>query len=286
MILDGHIHNGLGEVKREDFLAKTNAAGISGGTLLSISPNMFRKNGESISAEKRLDNLFEWAGAEENYYPFFWINPMEADALDQVKLANSYGVKGFKVIHSGFYPGDEKPMEVYRAIAKSGKPMLFHSGILWDGMASAKFNRPGEFEALLEVEGLRFALAHVSWPWFDECIAVYGKFLNAYHNRKDLSVEMFIDVTPGTPPIYREEVLTKLFTVGYDIENNIFFGVDCSTNDYGSKYASEWIRRDNWIYEKLNLSKEIQERVYQKNLQRFIGVTDETVTKTIPVPGE
>jgi predicted TIM-barrel fold metal-dependent hydrolase len=285
MILDGHIHIRPGEVEKEEFLSKLHETGISGGTLISISPDLFRKGGENISAEKRLDNLFEWAGSGGNLYPFFWINPMESDALDQVKLANSYGVKGFKVIHSGYYPGDDRPLEVYRAIARSGKPMLFHSGILWDGMASAKFNRPGEFEALLEVEGLRFALAHVSWPWFDECIAVYGKFLNAYHLRKELSVEMFIDITPGTPPIYREEVLTKLFTVGYDVENNIIFGVDSNTNNYNSSWAGEWIRRDNRIYDKLGLSKEVREKVYYRNLQRFVGVTDETVTKTVVVPG-
>lgn len=286
MILDGHIHIGTGEVNREDFLTRLNAAGIKGGTLISISPNMFRENGKSYTAKERLDNLFAWAGSEENLYPFFWINPMEEDALDQVKLANSYGVKGFKVIHSGYYPGDPKALEVYRAIAKSEKPMLFHSGILWDGMNSGKYNRPVEFEALLEVEGLRFALAHVSWPWFDECIAVYGKFLSAYNIRKDLSVEMFIDVTPGTPPIYRKEVLTKLFTVGYDIENNIFFGVDSNTNDYNSKWASDWAERDRSIYQELNLSSETMEQVYYKNLQRFVGVSNEKITKATLKSGE
>ena len=75
--------------------------------------------------------------------------------------------------------------------------------------------------------GLRFALAHVSWPWVDECLAVYGKFLNALTRRRELSVEMFIDTTPGTPRIYRQEVLTKLMTIGYDVEHNILFGTDC-----------------------------------------------------------
>ena len=286
MILDGHIHIEPGKVKREEFLTRLHSAGVSGGTLISISPDRFRQGERNLSARERLDNLFEWAGSGENLFPFFWIDPMEEDALDQVKLANSYGVKGFKVICSGFYPGDEKAMKVYRAIAGSGKPILFHSGILWDGMASARFNRPGEFEALLEVEGLKFTLAHVSWPWFDECIAVYGKFLSAYDLRRDLSVEMFVDVTPGTPQIYREEVLTKLFTVGYDIENNIIFGADSNANDYNRKWTSEWIRRDNWIYEKLELSRETVDKIYSDNLKRFVGVSDKIVSKTPMKSGE
>lgn len=75
---------------------------------------------------------------------------------------------------------------------------------------SSQYNRPSEFEPLLEINGLKFSLAHISWPWCDELIAVYGKFLNAYAGNPDHSVEMFIDITPGTPPIYRQEVLTKL----------------------------------------------------------------------------
>ena len=49
---------------------------------------------------------------------------------------------------------------------------------------------------------------------------------------KDLSVEMFIDTTLGTPVIYRNEVLTKLLTVGYDVLDNIIFGTNCNTSEY------------------------------------------------------
>ena len=74
---------------------------------------------------------------------------------------------------------------------------------MWDGKPSGPYNRPVGFESLLEVQGLRFCMAHVSWPWCDELVAVYGKVLNGYTNRRDLTVEMFVDITPGTPPIYR-----------------------------------------------------------------------------------
>ncbi len=62
-------------------------------------------------------------------------------------------------------------------------------------------------------------MGHCSWPWYDECIALYGKFLNALE--KDGAPEMFFDLTPGTPVIYRRDLLTKLFTVGYDVPDNI-----------------------------------------------------------------
>ena len=63
-------------------------------------------------------------------------------------------------------------MEVFRTISQADRPILFHSGILWDGKPSGPYNHPAGFESLLEVDGLRFCLAHISWPWCDELIAV------------------------------------------------------------------------------------------------------------------
>ena len=116
-------------------------------------------------------------------------------------------------------------------------------------------------------------MAHISWPWCDELIAVYGKYQNCRATRPDLSVELFIDNTPGTPPIYREDALMRLFKVGYDIENNIFFGTDGCANDYDSARARELIKRDNDIYSKLGLTEEVVNKIYQRNIRRFLGVS-------------
>ena len=286
MTLDGHIHINEGKVNKNDFAGKLKAGGIDGGVILSLPPSSFIHSGKTYTACERLDNLFIWAGSCPNLYPFFWIDPTEEDADEQVDMAVKLGVCGFKVICNHFYPGDSHAVEIYKIIAGVGKPILFHSGILWDGQNSSKYNRPAEFEALLDVDGLKFALAHVSWPWCEENIAVYGKFLNAYTGRPDLSVEMFIDITPGTPPVYRNEVLTKLFTIGYDVANNIIFGTDCIVNDYNYKGAQEWIERDNQIYNGLNLDKEVQEGIYSENLKRFLGISTSKVQKKILRQGE
>ena len=271
MILDGHIHIGEGTVNAGNLHEYLKKAGIDGGVLLSLSPNSFNFTKLIHTSQERLDNLFSWVGNESNIYPFYWIDPMEEDAAEQVHLADKYGVSGFKIICNSFYPGNETAMKVYREIAGTGKPILFHSGILWDGRASSKYNRPCEFEDLLEIDGLKFALAHVSWPWYDENIAVYGKFLSAYTMRPELSVEMFIDLTPGTPPIYRQEVLTKLLTVGYAIDKNIFFGTDCMANNYDASWAKEWIERDKVIYGSLGVDDHVVQNIFSANLKRFLG---------------
>jgi predicted TIM-barrel fold metal-dependent hydrolase len=270
MVYDGHIHIGRGDPDRAGMKAKMHKAGVAGGVLLSLPPAAFYPNGLAETKEERLDNLFEWVGGDPDLFPFYWIDPLEEDAIAQVAYACGRGVLGFKIICSRFYPGDMKAMEVYRSIAANGRPILFHSGILWDGQPSSQFNRPVGFEPLVEIKGLRFALAHISWPWCDENIAVYGKVQHSLAHRADLSAEMFIDTTPGTPPIYREEALTKLFTVGYPVAGNVIFGSDSMANDYGSEWTAEWLGRDRKVYDKLGLDKEVVDKIHGRNLLRFI----------------
>jgi predicted TIM-barrel fold metal-dependent hydrolase len=218
-----------------------------------------------------LENVLAWCAGEQDVHPFYWIDPLETDALRQVDLALSSGVAGFKVICDHFYPGDVAALRTFRAIAEAGKPILFHSGILWDGKPSSHYSRPVAFEALLRVEGLRFALAHISWPWVDECIALYGKLASA-RRENSAAVEMYIDTTPGTPPIYRREALTKLFTVGYDVARNVFFGSDGMTPGYGSSYAEGWINRDRDILTDIGIDAAVQAAVFGGNLRRFVGL--------------
>ena len=273
MLLDGHIHIEEGPVNRDHFQKNLAQAGFAGGIVISISPRCFGTHSRTYSNRERLDNLLAWTGGNPRLYPFYWIDPTEEDAAEQVDLAESLGVRGYKVICCHHYPGDPRAMPIYHKIARAGKPILFHSGILWDGQPSAKYNRPGEFEALLDVDHLRFSLAHISWPWIDENIAVYGKFINACSIRPNLSVEMFIDMTPGTPPIYRQEALTKLFRVGYDVENNLIFGVDSNTVSYNHEYARAWLQRDYAILDGLGVGEPVRNKVYGENLDRFISAS-------------
>jgi len=271
MILDGHIHIMDGPARPEAFHEKLEEAGVAGGVVISLPPAAFPAVAQPRPFAERLDHLFAWVEGRETLYPFFWIDPLEDDAFEQVRAAAERGVSGFKVICNHFHAYEERPMDVFRAVAAAGRPILFHSGILWDAQDSSRYNRPAEFECLLEVPGLRFALAHISWPWCDEAIAVYGKFLNARRRRPDLSAEMFIDTTPGTPILYRREVLTRLYTIGYDVARNVFFGSDCLTGAYAPDTVREWIERDTMILREIGVAREAVDAAFGGNLRRFLG---------------
>jgi predicted TIM-barrel fold metal-dependent hydrolase len=159
-------------------------------------------------------------------------------------------------------------MQVWERIAKTNKPILFHSGILYGNGPWSQFNRPVGFEPLMEIPKLRYAMAHVSWPWCDECLAVYG-FWQSRKNRGTTSAEMFIDTTPGTPRIYRREVFSKIYSIGYDIENNLIFGTDCNSN-YSSEYAKQILAMDKDALDNAGVSAEQREKYYSKNMLRFL----------------
>lgn len=275
MVLDCHIHIGARMDEPEIFARKRAEAGVSGGLLFSAYPASFdNRKAQPGEAEARLNQLLRYTEGQKNLYPFFFIDPTEEDALEQVDRAAAAGVAGFKAVCTHYYPQDGRAMEVWTRIARCGKPLLLHSGILYNDGPSAGYNRPGNFEHLFYIDGLRFALAHISWPWVDELIAVYGKwnFLRFGDPSSRVSAEMFIDITPGTPPIYREEALTKLLTVGYPaLPGHILFGTD-GESCYDSAYAAAIIRRDREIYRKLGVPEEVQDGIFCGNLQKFLGI--------------
>ena len=272
MILDGHVHLYEAEGDRGDLVKRMRAAGVDGGVVISLPPACFPWVARATPNARRLANVLRWCEASPKLHPFYWIDPLEKDALRQVAQAVRQGVHGFKIICNRHAPGHPRALPVYRAIAAAGRPILFHSGILWDGEPSSMFNRPVEFEPLLEVPRLRFALAHISWPWCDECLAVYGKFLHARHKRGEACAEMFIDLTPGTPRIYRTEALRRLFTIGNIEPHHVIFGSDCSANAYGHASVRDLVGRDRAVYRRLKLPRAAVGCVFGASLQRLLSV--------------
>ena len=276
MRIDCHIHTRPdfrymigGKFDQKAFLADLRAANMDGGCIYSLSPTSYPE----IPAEERMQYALDVCEGCDTLFPFFWIDPLEKDALQQVDLAVEKGFAAFKMIPTTYRVDCPEAMAVLGKIAETGKPVMFHSGICWDGIQSGENNKPVIYEAMLKIPRLRFCLAHVSWPWYDECIALYGKMQYAYRKNPETTCEMFIDVTPGTPVPYREEVFRHLL-LSYDMRNKLMFGSDCNTGDYAVEPCLGWQRIDDALYEKY-VSGDVEDfkaRVYGGNLLRFLGI--------------
>ena len=275
MRLDCHVHTRptserYGDIEHFNhklFMDDLKSAGLDGAAVYSLSPKMFPE----YSLEYRMNAALEVCKVSENLFPFFWIDPLSDGAVEQVELAVKKGFDAFKMIPTFYRIDDDKPMAVIEKIASVGKPVMFHSGICFDGEKSSHNLRPCDFEALIKVQNLKFCLAHISWPWTEECIALFGKFRSA-KRRYSLSSEMFIDVTPGTPELCRDEVFRHLLLI-YNMRDNLMFGSDCNTGKYEIGHSLKWQNIDDALYEKYITEEAVdfKEHVYYKNLLRFLG---------------
>lgn len=280
-IIDMHIHAWGTKPEPDKLISKMEEAGVWGGCVMSYRA----KESDSVkglSFEERVGEALAWTkGYEDRLFPVVWIDPREENLCENIKKAVKKGICGFKIICNDFYVYEDECMKALHTIAEVDVPVFFHSGILWDGTDSSKHNRPVHWEVLSKIPGLRFSLGHCSWPWIDECFAVYGQFLNAKGHGDP--AEMFFDTTPGTPAIYRKDLYAKLFTGGYDTGYNVMFGSDCFAHDYKPAWAKKWLEIDGALLREFGVSAEIIENYYYHNVLRFLGKTG-PVEHAIPVP--
>ena len=82
---------------------------------------------------------------------------------------------------------------------------------------------------------------------------------------------MFIDTTPGTPQIYRKEVFSKIYGIGYNqIAEHLIFGTDCN-NKYSPDYAKKILAMDKEALDNAGVDPEQREKYYSKNMLRFLN---------------
>jgi predicted TIM-barrel fold metal-dependent hydrolase len=269
-IFDLHLH-AFGEKENpNELLNRLNQTGIYGACVFSNRSDRYNKK-TGTSFNERLKETLTYAKAyPDRFFPVMWIHPYEENIISNIHKAVESGVVAFKIICGDFYIYEDRCLEVLQEIANLNKPVIFHTGILWEGEPNSEFSRPVHFEAMLKVKNLRFSMGHCSWPWIDECLAVYGKFQSA--KTFGCTSEMFLDLTPGTPEIYRKELFYKIFNIGYDVKDNVMFGTDCVADDYNVDYAKSIISTDTKILTELGVDKETQQKLFSTNIMRFLGL--------------
>ena len=279
--LDMHIHAANTAPNPEGLLQRMETAGIYGGCIFSNRPEQgYGSRGTSF--DERLNEVLAWTkGYEGRLFPVMWIHPYEDGIMENIHKAAEQGIAAFKVCCYDFYVYEDQSMKVNAAIAALNKPIIYHTGIDWSGTPNSQYSKPLAWEPLLDIPNLRFSMGHCSWPWHDECLSLYGKFLHALTLNPNRA-EMFFDITPGTPRIYREELLTKLMTIGYDVPDNILFGTDGSAHKYNADWTKQWLDVDGEIFDRLHVDEEIRQKIYYDNVLRFLGLTEKTFTHISP----
>lgn len=304
-IYDAHMHiGGSAEPAPEKLLEDLHKAGIYGGSVISIDPE-----DPGFTYAERVRNLQQWTqGYENRLFPVAWIHPDEKDVFDKVRELSDMGVVAFKFIPTNYYVYDQRPLEVFSLIEELGKPIIFHSGILYDFSESINVNKPANWECFLRFKNIRFSMGHCAHPWSDECLMLYGKFdWIKYHTEcaakglptiyknydwvqqhlihgpesegtadEDSDVigyqvpKLYLDTTPGAHGQFRRDLLTNIYSMSPDCQQ-VFFGSDHYVEDYHPKIVAHWLKEEKELFNSLGASKTFFRRMYQDNYLEFIG---------------
>jgi len=192
-IVDGHIHM-RADADPAAALKLMDERGID--RMIVISPN------ERTSLEKTRENLLIaqrfCATAPDRLTGLAWVEPTIPGIADLAKEALAdWEFVGIKIIPDHWYAYEERIEPFWEAMNELEARILFHTGILYGYEDGSRFNRPVYLEKLVNYPKIRFAMAHISWPWCEECLAVMGRF-KAANDYKTEGWQSYIDITPGS----------------------------------------------------------------------------------------
>jgi predicted TIM-barrel fold metal-dependent hydrolase len=275
MIIDCHVHS-AGTETADSILRAMDFAEVDKICLFSpyaSAEGSVFSGGIFGADEEGMNRAIDWLGeivaqAPDRIIGFAWIDAQWPSALQALERAVDLGICGVKSIPNHWYPTDDCALALFARMEQMGLPGIFHSGILFGFGDSSRFCRPAFYEALINTPSVKFALSHIGWPWVDECLAVAGRF-RAATGDADREMQMFIDLTPGTPRIWRAESLRKALV--YLGDGALIYGSDLYPADDAERLLAS-VRRDQTIFrEELGLSAEAIERIMSGNLLSMLS---------------
>nr|WP_223252643.1 amidohydrolase family protein [Paracoccus mutanolyticus] len=195
--------------------------------------------------------------------PFASIDPARGrmGAREARRLIADHGIRGFKFhpTMQGFYPNDRTAYPLYEAIAEAGLPALFHTGQTGVGAGMRggngmrlKYSNPMHLDDVaVDFPDMPIVLAHPSFPWQDEALAV------ATHKPN-----VWIDLS-GWRPKYFPPILVRYADTL--LRDRVLFG-------------SDWpmIAPELWLeeFEALPIKPENRPGILKGNAARLLGLKE------------
>ncbi len=253
-IVDCHVHV-RGEVQDPaEVLKAMDENGVD--RMIVISPaerKSLQRTRENLEMTRR---LFEFA--PDRLSGLARVEPTIPGMRDLARRAlTEMGFVGIKIIPDHWYACEERLEPFWEAMNELGASILFHTGILYGFDDGSRFCKPLYLEKLLHYPRIRFSMAHISWPWCDECLAVMGR-MRAGRDYDEDRWQSYIDITPGPPPYIRKQAFANaLDFVG---PQRMLLGTDGSVPgdlSHQKRNLDSYLR----IFDELDLEKAVRARV-------------------------
>jgi predicted TIM-barrel fold metal-dependent hydrolase len=196
--------------------------------------------------------------------PFGSVDPWKgrAGVRQARRLIEEYGVRGFKFHPSvqGFFPNDRMAYPLYEVLQEAGVVALFHTGqsgigarVRGGGGIRLKYSNPMHVDDVaVDFPDLPIILAHPSFPWQDEALAVAG--------HKPL---VHIDLSGWSPKYFPPQLVQQANSL---LQDKVLFGTDYP-----------FISPDRWLadFAKLPIKDEVRPKILKDNAARLLGLTKE-----------
>jgi len=195
--------------------------------------------------------------------PFGSVDPWQgAAAVRRARsLAEEHGVRGFKFHPSlqAFHPNDPMAYPIYETLQELGMIALFHSGQTGIGAGlpggagiRLKYANPMALDDVAaDFPDLRIVIAHPSFPWQEEALAVATHKPNVHIDLSGWSPKYF-------PPILVRYANTLL-------REKVLFG-----SDYPLLTPDRWLAD----FETLDIKPEVRPLILKDNAVRLLGLRE------------
>lgn len=195
--------------------------------------------------------------------PFASIDPARGKlgVREARKLVEQHGVRGFKFhpTMQGFFPNDRMAYPLYEVIAEYKLPALFHTGQtgIGAGMPGGaglrlKYSNPMHLDDVAaDFPDMPIILAHPSFPWQEEALAVATHKPNVY-----------IDLSGWSPKYFPAILVQYANTL---LKHKMLFGSDFPL-----------ITPDRWIadFDKLPIKDDVRPLILKENAARLLGLRE------------
>jgi predicted TIM-barrel fold metal-dependent hydrolase len=248
-----------------------------GGTLRPTIPQMaayyrerrmaaviFTVDAESNAGHGRISNeeVCELAAEHADVLiPFASIDPAKGKlgVREARRLIAEFGVRGFKFHPSlqGFHPNDRNAYGLYEAIAEARLPALFHTGqtgvgagVRGGGGIRLKYSNPMEVDDVaVDFPDMPIVLAHPSFPWQDEALAV------ATHKP-----QVYIDLSGWSPKYFPPQLVRYANSL---LKDKVLFGSDFPM-----------ITPDRWLadFAQIDIKPEVRPLILKENALALLGL--------------
>ena len=228
---------------------------------------VFTVDDEAGMGRRRIGNRAVLEAARANpdvLIPFASVDPHKGKlAVREAREMIEAGVRGFKFHPNtqAFWPNAREHYALYEAIAEAGLIALFHSGTtgIGAGMPGGggvrlKYSNPMAVDDVAaDFPELDIILAHPSFPWQDEALAIAVHKPNVY-----------IDLSGWSPKYFPENLIRYTNT---QLRHKMLFGSDYPL-----------ITPDRWLadFEKLAIRDEVRPLVLKENAARLLGLSGAT----------